>query len=91
MTPWYDYDQKPVRSGVYLTRVCIDLSRVRPHPWDGWCYWDGKRWAAAQATAKAAAHYRHMPSEEQLREWRGIETPNVADKRHGTVLRDGSA
>ena len=76
MTPWYEYTQKPVRPGVYLTRVF--LARSRPHPWDGWCYWDGKRWSAAQGTPKGADHYRHTPSNEQLREWRGMEKPNVA-------------
>lgn len=80
MTPWYEYDQKPVRVGVYLTRVCSDLAKDRPHPWDGWSYWDGKRWSAAQGTAQGAAYRRYIPSEEQLREWRGMMTPNVEVK-----------
>ena len=72
MTPWYTYDHEPMRTGVYLTRVCLDPVHSRPHPWDGWSYWDGKRWAAACATARAASELRYILSGEQLREWRGV-------------------
>ena len=67
MTPWFEPDQKPVRVGVYQTRLGISH-----HSYDGWCYWNGLFWAGAQGTKRAAEHYKFMPSIEQDRQWRGI-------------------
>lgn len=75
MTHWFSAKQKPVRSGVYMTRL-----GPKYHPWDGWCHWNGKRWAAAQGTARAASHYRYTASGVQDRQWRGVVPPIKAHK-----------
>ena len=69
LTPWFGVDQKPVHVGVYLTRI----STSDRHPFDGWCWWNGKAWAAAQGdSASAKWHARYGHSVEQKRQWRGV-------------------
>lgn len=74
MTPWFGPNQKPVRVGVYLT--CVD--KFDRHPWDGYAYWMGDRWASSQITINGAGYYRYTVSSCQARYWRGLTKPSEA-------------
>lgn len=63
-TPWFEGWQKPVRPGVYQTRI----SAV------GWSYWDGQKWSAQMYDRKEAIKHRSIPGA-TWKQWRGLVSP----------------
>lgn len=66
LTPWYPPHIKPVRVGVYETRV-IFMSEG-----ENYQYWDGTQWGYC---AHRPEYCTNFPSELQNRCWRGLAHP----------------
>lgn len=64
LTPWYPGDVKPVRKGVYQTKV-VDLGT-------GYQFWNGKRWSVWDETENWALYLKKLSSCYQEPKWRGV-------------------
>lgn len=67
LTPWFPGDVKPVRPGVYITRLWESQGGM-------FAYWSGKHWGWRQPTAESAAAFGVSGHDraEQSKQWRGL-------------------
>lgn len=69
LTPWFPASVKPVRAGVYWTRLLGDGSR------GGYSFWNGRYWGNELDTIENAKRYGGIGLS---KEWRGLaERPKV--------------
>ena len=68
-TPWFPYDVKPCRKGVYETRRILKWSRT-------FQFWDGSVWHAYADEIRAAHSNRRRESIYQTIQWRGVAKKN---------------
>lgn len=68
LTPWFVNGEKPVRSGVYETKLLGASGKVIE---EGWSFWNGRRWSN-QRLNKESAYLADMTGGCQEKLWRGL-------------------
>lgn len=69
MTRWFQPHEKPVRVGVYQTRI------VRKSAWwvaEGFSHWNGKEFGMQQSTKELARDFPEYSEAVQDKSWRGF-------------------
>jgi hypothetical protein len=94
-TPWFPADAKPVRAGVYDTRIAVDSWKrernalggallVRVSSIEVRLYWNGRVWlASSKSLPYTAGLFR------QQREWRGVFSHAKARRPQDDEVFDG--
>lgn len=69
LTPWYPPNIKPLRRGVYITKVKSPSGKE----YKSFQYWSGTFWKIMSATVENAYKARHFVSLQQDVHWKGIQ------------------
>lgn len=64
-TPWFDYETKPVRKGVYE----VQSLRIGTY---GYAYWNGEKWGWAETSILFAESHPDFNTADQDKVWRGL-------------------
>ena len=67
LSQWHDYRIKPVRKGVYETKITKGIKGYRR---EGKSYWNGKFWSETAISDREFANFRCRGL--QNKAWRGI-------------------
>jgi len=74
LTPWFPANLKPVRVGVYGTRLLKSSTARSPNAAldrEGYSYWDGHYWGHTHGTVRQAYANRRHKSPYQNKPWQG--------------------
>lgn len=77
VTPWFPFDTKPARPGVYQRDMRSGAGVIR------FAYWSGRCWYTSMATVTSAAS-NHFPSRVRHVPWRGL-TEAEFNARYGAM------